>query len=120
MWIFSRIGFLSIVQKQGSNEPNVDLCVRARFREDIEGFLKEVEKLTGEQVGPYQHTPQNDYAYRAFISRPLVAEVVKNLIATLDVPNFKDSVHGNPTRDEAYYLCWEALYEAQQQARRQS
>lgn len=120
MWVFSRIGFLSIVQKEGSNDPNALLCVRARFREDIEGFVEEVQRITSEDVGPYHETPQNDYAFRVFLQRPLVMEVVTNLIATLDASNFKESVHGNPIRDEAYYLCWEALYEAQQQARRKS
>lgn len=120
MWIFSRIGFLSIVQKQSSKAPNADLCVRARFREDIEGFLEEVKKITNEPIGPYKETPQKDYAFRTFVPRLLVAEVVKDLVTNLDASNFKESVHGDPIRDDAYHQCWEALYEAQQQAERQS
>lgn len=117
MWIFSRIGFLSIVQKQGSSDPNAELCVRARFREDIENFIGDVKRVTGEDVGAYRETPLSDYAYRVFIRRPLVTAVISNLVETLDASNFKDSIHGNPIRDDAYYQCWDALYDAQHRAK---
>ena len=120
MWIFSRIGFFSIVQKQGSSDPNAELCVRARFREDIESFIAEVKEVTGEDVGAYLENSGSDYAFRVFIRRPLVKTVIANLIETLDASNFKDSIHGNPIRDDAYYQCWDALYDAQHRAGRGS
>ena len=111
---------MSIVQKQGCSEPDAELCVRARFREDIEGFLNEVKEVTGDDVGPYRETPMSDYAFRVFVRRPLVTAVIANLVSTLDASNFKDSIQGNPIRDDAYFACWEALYRAQHRAERES
>ena len=120
MWIFTKIGFLSIVQKQGSSDPNAELCVRSRFQEDIESFIAEVKEVTGEDVGTYLEDSGSDYAFRAFIPRPLVTAVISNLVETLDASNFKDSIHGDPIRDDAYYQCWDALYDAQHRAERGS
>lgn len=80
MWIMLNDCFFSIVAKRHSHRY---LLVRARRKGDIE---KVFPRAT------VSFTPENDYAYRATISRPRVGEAMREAICNIDYPNFKASV----------------------------
>jgi len=78
-------------------------------------FLFAVEEITGTKIENYLEHAGTDYAFRAFIPRPLVSKVITRLVDTLDADNFKNSVHDdNWDREGAYASCWNALYKAQE------
>jgi hypothetical protein len=80
MWIFLNNAFLSIVSALRRR----DLLVGARCAGDIERVFPRVHVSV---------TPKNDYRFRAFVPRTLVAEAIATQMAGIDYANFKDSAH---------------------------
>lgn len=80
MWIFLPNAFLSIVDKSNVKDC---LVVRARRAEHIKSVFPDAD---------IQHTPSNDYQYRADIPREQVAAVVAAQVAGIDYDNFKNEV----------------------------
>lgn len=105
MWIFLNNAFLSIVDtrpetsKRRGNLPNDPLTVRARFKGDIERVFP-TARVT--------HTPDRDYAYRAFINRGTVAGVIAGSVHGLTAHNFKASVR-EKWRHDAYLNVWRVM-----------
>lgn len=98
MWVFLNNSFLSIVADENSKER---LLVRARIKGDIESvFPREARAI--------MHTPGNDYAYRAYIPRTVVARAMANEVKSIDYPNFKNSVE-NEGRHNVYLQVWTAM-----------
>lgn len=102
MWIFLSDAFLSVVAER--DEPSGPrLLVRARREGDIERIFPEAEifQVTGA-----------DYAFRAWLPRQRVAEVMQQQVRAITYPNFKDSI-----RDRAYHdaalAAWSAMYRYQ-------
>jgi len=108
MWLFSKVGFVSVVAHR--DEPGM-LLVRGRFAEDID-TVRELLAGVGETVKSFQDR-HADYRYRLVCPKTAFAKVVSDLISHIDYDNFKNAVHGNPTRDRAYMKCWAAMNEAQ-------
>jgi hypothetical protein len=103
MWLFTRDGFLSIVEH--NDKPDM-LLVRSRFKGHIErifgDLVKEVEKDAG-----------TDYEYRAEIPKAKVAEVIAQMVLDIDYGNFKNELGNLSLRkmDSLYIArCW-ATYE---------
>lgn len=98
MWIFINDAFLSIVADEGDRRR---LLVRARKKGDIESvFPREARAIL--------HTPGNDYAYRAYIPRTVVARVMANETKSIDYPNFKNSVR-DVGRHNIYLQVWTTM-----------
>jgi hypothetical protein len=99
MWIFTKEGFLSIVQY--GNTPDI-LLVRSRFKGHIErifGVKAEVGVKT-------------DYEYRAKIAKAKVSKAISKLVDDIDYGNFKEELCLKTNDDRLYVLrCW-AVYEA--------
>lgn len=95
MWICLNNAFFSIVQ---SDEPD-RLSVRARRKGDLERHFPGHEVLA---------LPGRDYAYRAFIPRELVAQILGDLSRSINYGNFKDSVSNHELHD-AYVDVWSVL-----------
>jgi hypothetical protein len=102
MWIFTRDGFLSIVEHNLNS--NI-LIVRSRFKNHIEKIFGDVE---------VQEDAGTDYEYRAEIPKEKVAKVMSDLVKDIDYPNFKNEL-GNLKKIDSTYVrrCW-AVYEAVQ------
>lgn len=130
MWIFTPIGFYSVVEHR---EDPGSVLVRARVREDLErlqeairalaeGRLAEGRLAAGRLGGPpcpeLLETPEADYRYRITIPRPLWAELAHALAGAIDYPNFKDEVarRQGPRRAEHYGRVWEIMYDLQLEA----
>jgi len=102
MWVFTKEGFLSIVQDK--NDPDT-LVVRSRFAGHIKALFPSAKVLK---------TPQVDYLYRAFLPRRLVAERLAAAVGEIGYPNFKNAIADNRYHD-ACVDVWEAIYRYQRQ-----
>lgn len=80
MWIFTKTGFLSIKEHWDDSDC---LLVRGRIKGDIEHYFP---KATVE------HTPDNDYLYRAKIPKIEFATVMVNEIMKIDYTSFKSEI----------------------------
>ena len=105
MWIFTTIGFFSVVQKRG----NSFLTVRARVASDLdrlrEKYMPELSKTIKGQG--------TDYPYRATISHEEFARGIAKLIKDIRYTNFKNEVlrkMGNQ-REQTYSKVWHTLQE---------
>jgi hypothetical protein len=107
MWIFTTIGFFSVVAH--ADEPRT-VIIRARAREDLENLrrqhLPDLEIV--ENVG-------TDYAFRAFVNRDEWEHATAQMAAAIDYPNFKDAVVAKQGFDRAgfYVEVWETMQRLQ-------
>jgi hypothetical protein len=102
MWIFTNIGFFSVVQKPEDVSDDV-LTVRARRKEDLQRLGKYVN------VGDIIETPHADYEYRVRIFKPDFYFAISDIIDAIDYSNFKDSVL-NKLGKKYYEVCSAAWY----------
>lgn len=105
MWLMTRHGFYSIVQKNPG-----EFHVRTRVRRDLENLIERVP-LPGQKV----HTSKaTDYPHRIIVDKEGVLKVLLFLGETLDYGNFKGMIH--ETKDQrsksaVYGRVWRALFE---------
>jgi hypothetical protein len=117
MWLYTKLGFFSIVHKPPCKKD--DLLVRTRCREDIEALSKKLS-LTSEFEGAIIESKDSDYAYRMVVPRSVLAPFMADLITNLDYANFKGTIpYNDRMRHDAYYKCWKAMDEWQGRMRRQ-
>ncbi len=108
MWIASKFGFFSIVQKEPPEEGKPAVYhVRARLRQDLENLLH-VARLRKE----IEEWPEADYRYRFLGTKADVQQVMACLAATLDYDNFKSKIGRTPDQQaklDAYHTVWTEL-----------
>jgi neutral trehalase len=103
MWFCFNDGFVSAVVDNSDSTGNT-LKVRARFRRDLEDIFP--DKKIVENAG-------TDYAYRVFVTKDELAEIVKDRILNdLNYGNFKNSVVRDDLHD-LYEDFWWVGYKAQ-------
>lgn len=100
MWLMTNKSFVSIVEHR--DDPNL-LCVRGRFKGDVDQFL-------GRKVEV--ETPDADYRFRAVAPRTLVGERMLIAVGSVDYPNFKNSVR-EKWRHDAYLDVWGVMWREQ-------
>jgi len=104
MWIFTTIGFFSVVED--SEHPDT-LKIRARAREDLaalrDGYLPDIEFI---------ETDHTDYRFRAFVRRDEWAHAAHALAVDIDYPNFKSAVAERQGHKRAgrYTKVWEVMH----------
>jgi hypothetical protein len=110
MWIFTEIGYFSVVKKSSSGD---EVIVRARVREDLVRLGKSINvKLK------IRADSGTDYRFRAGIKKAHLAEYLQQAVLTLNYDNFKDTIpHKDSARRNAYLRCWEALCTWQERIR---
>ncbi len=112
MWIASKFGFFSIVQKHAPAEGTpAGYHVRARLHADLENLLH-AARLRKE----IQEWPDADYRYRFIGSEADVDQVMACLAATLDYDNFKSKIGRTPeqrSKLDAYHEIWSVMAELQ-------
>ncbi len=104
MWLMTRYGFYSIVQKQAG-----EYHVRSRERKDIENL---VSRLPLPQVQIIE-SKRSDYAFRIIVRKEDVDAILKFLGDTIDYDNFKSKV--DQTADQKhkpYHEVWGILADA--------
>lgn len=106
MWLMTRHGFYSIVQKN----PGI-YHVRAREKGDLERLTVPGGPLEGEPI----RTGNSDYPYRVIVGRVEVKRLLAFLGDTLTYPNFKAAIgaisHQRHKR-QPYSDIWHALLRA--------
>ena len=113
MWLFTKTGFYSIVEKP---EDAPRLTIRARDRGDLvrlkKRYLPEMSKIVELEV--------SDYQFRAFAPRQAVARAMSRIASEINYSNFKDEVlrEQGASRAALYHRVWAVLFELQPVARR--
>jgi len=103
MWLFTTIGFFSIVQKRG----DLFLTVRARVASDLNRLREKfIPELSGTIKG--QGT---DYPYRATISHEDFAKGMEKIVKSIHYGNFKTEVETKmgSKRETIYHEVWSSL-----------
>ena len=104
MWIFTTIGFFSVVADPG--HPRM-LKIRARTRADLEALRR--RHLPDIEIVETHHT---DYRYRALVHRDEWIHAAQALAAEVDYPNFKNAVaqRQGVGRAKLYGEIWLLMY----------
>jgi 8-oxo-dGTP pyrophosphatase MutT (NUDIX family) len=103
MWIFTTIGFFSIVQKPGSEV----LTVRARAKGDLDAlrarYLPSLSRTTSKGG--------SDYPWRATVDHAAFAEAMKQMVLNVTYSNYKSAVANiqGHARARVYHDVWAAL-----------
>lgn len=110
MWLFSPIGFFSIVHKANSN----CLTLRARVRDDLETLRKTYLPDLSETI----ENAGTDYPYRATVSHAAFAEALAKMGKNIDYNNFKDEVASQQGTQRAhiYANVWGCLLDLESNA----
>lgn len=106
MWLMTRFGFFSIVQKPGDAEAGT-LTVRARVRADLEAL----QTAYLPELGEIAENAGTDYRYRAHVSREALAAALEQVVLDIDYGNFKSVVQKSQgsQRSNLYHQVWEVL-----------
>jgi hypothetical protein len=102
MWIFLSDAFLSIVADR-ADPTGPRLLVRARRDGDIERVFPEAE--------PFR-VANADYAFRAWLPRQRVVDVMQQQVEAISYPNFKSSI-GDRAYHDAAMAAWSAMHRYQ-------
>ena len=105
MWIVTRIGFFSAVQKTGEQ----GLTVRSRVRRDLVNLLPYLPK--GSQHYTIVTTPANDYEYRIRCTHDDWSSALSRLGEEVDYDNFKSEIGRiDRAREHILHSVWSALF----------
>lgn len=110
-WLFTKVGFFSVVKK-GPEAKQGLVCVRSRFKEDLDK-LRDTYVPT---LGRTEERPYTDYPYRAFVPQKEFSEGMAAMFEDLDYDNFKDEVahvQGYP-RAKLYGEVWGTMFNAEE------
>lgn len=110
MWLITRVGFFSIVQKPGDQFTDT-LTVRSRVFGDLVALQQHY--LPG--LGPIQESTDTDYRFRAVARRIDVAAAMARIIDDLNYINFKSEVakQQGSKRASLYHKVWDVLHKLQ-------
>lgn len=101
MWLYTDIGFFSIVQKDGAGT----LTIRSRVRKDLEKLRAWL--IINDESAPIVTSYDSDYRYRIIVPKDLAAEVVCQLVKSITYDNFKDRISSNDKlRAQIYSKIW--------------
>lgn len=87
MWLFTTIGFFSVVQMKNSND---FLMVRARYKGDIEALLQKY--LRGYNPILIAETNDTDYRFRVAVDKGDFAIAMAHIVNDITYTNFKNEV----------------------------
>lgn len=122
MWLMTRHGFYSIVQKDDG------IHIRAREREDLERLKRAWDRecanpdhvfyMSRSDMEPSDfdgilETPTNDYRWRIIMKSGRIGQLMALLGESIDYPNFKAQINSDPTqRRKPYHAVWEVMARA--------
>ena len=96
MWVFSRAGFFSAVEK--GNKKGQEVCVRARVLEDFD----RMRKLYYPEMGTVERSYNTDYPYRIYVSHDAWARVMAAMSKDINYANFKGMVAKEQGEERAH------------------
>lgn len=108
MWIFTKTGFYSVVQKPEHKGSSI-LTVRARSLDDLRAFCQESDTPESR----IRRNTGTDYPYRVTVPRCVFANWLSLQAYNVDYPNFKNLVHSTlgAFRSRIYARVWAILTE---------
>ena len=110
MWTFTRDGFFSVVQDSYCSAGEV--IVRTRVKRDLLRLIAKVGKLDRDII----HLPHSSYRYQILLTKPEWANYLSSEALNLNYSNVRDSItDGLYERSAAYYTCWNALEQFQEE-----
>jgi len=103
MWLFTPIGFFSIVKKTGT----AHLTIRSRVKGDLDSLREDFLP----ELSPTQGHAGTDYPWRATVSHEALAAAVGRMVLAIDYPNFKNEVATKQghARAKRYGGVWSVL-----------
>ena len=109
MWIFTPIGFFSVIKKEYDAEDEV--TIRSRVKSDIETLKQHIPSMS-----PIKEDRNADYWYRATAKQEDFAQTVAQLAREINYDNFKNEVAAKQGHERAhrYGEIWSVMYELQQ------
>lgn len=111
MWIFSEVGFFSVVEDWKDKRV---VWVRARWKKDLEQ-LKVITRNNdiGFRVRKIMETPDHDYPFRVRMQKRYWAMVLFYLGDNIEYGNFKGAIlDQDPERERVYMRVWSVMKEA--------
>jgi hypothetical protein len=110
MWLFTNIGFFSVVEKPYDIEQGL-ISIRSRVRLDLE-VLKTLYLPSMTEI---IESDDADYRFRCRVNKRDFAEAVPELIMNINYENFKDEIFEvqGPERASLYSNIWGQAYELQ-------
>lgn len=111
MWIFSKAGFFSVVDKKSQPRGVGEVCIRARVAADFDS-LRQIYFPDMPDVVFEQHT---DYPYRIYVGKKLWAKVAALMSEDIDYSNYKSMISRlqGPERAHLYSDVWGIMYNAE-------
>jgi hypothetical protein len=106
MWLMTKHGFYSIVQKQPGQ-----FHIRSRVRQDLANLIQRVP-LPGATI---HETKSADYPFRIIVGKEDVLSVMEFLGESLDYSNFKSHIARTPDQEpkhDVYAEVWSLLAQA--------
>ena len=112
MWVFTSIGFFSVVEKPEDRDAGM-LTVRSRVKADLDALR---ERFMPE-LGPTIKGAGTDYRYRAKIDKGAFSEGMKRVSESVDYDNFKHAIGTRQGYDRArvYARVWTDLLDLEDQ-----
>lgn len=114
MWLFTKIGFYSIVKEHDSKK----FLVRGRTRKDIVNLINAVPCLKDKKV---VHTPIRDYHFRIIVSQRELTKITTLLSEEVDYTNFKNEVKQSVNQKDKVNLLnkvWWIMFEYQRDSKK--
>mgnify|MGYP001244664373 CR=1 FL=1 len=101
MWIFTKDGFYSVVQK--SNQKGTDLLtVRSRYKSDMAKLIKSLkipEDMLLKEAG-------DDYEYRVVVEKSVLADYMKEQVMLIDYSNFTHEIELRNKKGRIFILVY--------------
>jgi len=113
MWIYTTIGFFSVVEDRKDKKK---LCVRSRHGGDLDAFRKRYCPSLGPTTVSKGHS---DYAARAFAGKRAFANAMFRIAGDIDYTNYKSRVMKTQgwDREGIYMRVWGVMKDAQASGR---
>lgn len=110
MWSFTRDGFFSAVQDSSCSASEVN--VRSRVKRDLLRLVAKMSKPDCDII----HVPDPSYRYQVKLTKQEWASYLSSEAMNLNYANVRDTItDGLYERSAAYYACWNALYQFQEE-----
>ena len=111
MWIFTEIGFFSVVEHR--HQPDC-LLVRARARTDLEALIQWIPRWVGHDRTckiRIRSTPSADYPFRCIVKREAFGKALTAIATRIHYDNFKNRVAQTQGKERAhvYLVVWDHL-----------
>jgi hypothetical protein len=115
MWLATKIGFYSIVEKEHHLHPNGDklFVVRTRTYDDLFRLIATIQPKLKRNIQIHEYE-KSDYPYRIYLeTKEELSTTLATLASSITYPNFKDEISESDSQQEksdAYSQLWLNLF----------